>query len=305
MTFRIRGATAADLPAAYEVQREASLAAGMEIGNVNGPAGDHVPAKFRHELKEGRFLIAEENGRMLGFGAVFQRADVAFLATFYVRPGAQSAGQGVGQQLIDALFDGLGPVRSVVSSHVYRALAVYARNGMLPRWPLYMLEGASDRISTLSETGVAVVRADDADSDLLAWDAEIAGRGKRPGDHRYWRKEYAADPFWIERGDQRIGYAYIQKLFESPDAPWNPDTVFLGPIGVRDRADAADAVVAVARSASLLTSRLLIDVPGAHPALPALLDAGFRIHYQATFCSNSSSDTFDPCLYIPADTITL
>ncbi len=149
-------ATEADLPTAYEVQREASLAAGMEIGNVAGPAGDMVPAKFRHEQRHGRFLVAEVDGRMVGFGAVFQRLNVAFLATFYVRPDAQIAGLGVGQTLIEALFEGLGPVRCVVSSAVHRAIAIYARNDLQPRWPLFMLEGRVDRLSRPAEQTLSV-----------------------------------------------------------------------------------------------------------------------------------------------------
>ncbi len=305
MTAVIRPATTADLAVAYDVQREASAAAGMEIGNVNGPAGGQVPAKFRHELSDGRFLVADVDGAMAGFGAVFQRAHVAFLATFYVRPDAQLAGLGVGQRLLDRLFDGLGPVRSVVSSHVHRALAVYARNGMLPRWPLYMLNADAACAQGLDDPGVLVVPAGLGDPDLIAWDAEIAGRGARPADHHYWRSEYAAEPLWIERGADRIGYAYIQHLYESPDAPWNPETVMLGPIGVRAASDATAATIAVARAAGALAPRVAVDIPGAHPALPALLDSGFRIHYQATYCSSADDDVFDPRRYIPADTITL
>ena len=304
MTVTIRVATAADLSEAYDVQREASEAVGMAIGNVAGPADGRVPAKFRHELQHGRFLIAEVDGRMAGFGAVFQRAGVAFLATFYVRPDAQAAGLGVGQALLAALFEGLGPARCVVSSGVHRALALYARNDLLPRWPLLMLDARSDRLAMQDDAEFGVEPADVHDPDLLTWDAEIAGRGERTVDQRYWRDEYCADPYWIERAGRRVGYAYIQKLFASPDAPWNPDAVCLGPIGVRESSDAAGAVLAVAGAAGPLAERLLIDVPGAHPALPVLLDAGFRIFYQATFCSSSASDIFDPRRYTPADTIT-
>lgn len=305
MSVTIRRATFDDLPVAYDIQRESSAAAGMEIGNVAGPADGRVPAKFRHEFHHGRFLIAEVDACALGFGAVFQRANVAFLATFYVRPGAQMAGLGVGQKLLDALFDGLGPVHCVVSSSVSRAIAIYARNGMLPRWPLFMLEAQSERLPVEKLDQYRAKPAEIADPALVDWDAQIARRGKRAIDHAYWREEYRGIPFWIERDDERVGYAYIQHTYESSDAPWNPDAVILGPIGVRDRADAAGAVMAVVDAARDRASRLLIDAPGSHPALPHLLDAGFRIFYQATFCSSSSVDVFDPRCYIPADTITL
>ena len=277
----------------------------MEIGSVVGPADGQVPAKFRHELRHGRFLVADIDGRMAGFGAVFQRKHVAFLATFYVRPEAQSAGLGVGQMLMDALFEGLGPVRCVVSSDVHRALAIYARNGLLPRWPLFMLEAEAARLALPLDDGLRVAAADPDDSELLRWDAEIASRGERPDDHQFWRDEYGSSPYWICRDGELVGYAYIQSLFESPDAPWNPGTVFLGPIGVLDQRDSTEAVLAVVAIAKTLAPRIALDLPGAHPAFPGLLAAGFKIFYQATFCSSSGEGAFDPRRYVPADTITL
>ena len=277
----------------------------MEIGNVVGPADGQVPAKFRHELRHGRFLVAEFEGQMAGFGAVFQRKDVAFLATFYVHPDAQNAGLGVGQLLMDALFEGLGPARCVVSSDVHRAIAIYARNGLLPRWPLFMLEADTDRLVLPSEQDLDVVAAHPGDPELLRWDAAIGNRGERPDDHEFWRAEYCASPCWIVREGVRIGYAHIQRLLASPDAPWNPKTVFLGPIGVLDDRYAAAAVMAVVEAARSSAPRLALDLPGGHPALASLLEAGFRIFYQATFCSSSATGAFDPRCYVPADTITL
>ncbi|CAN5736326.1 hypothetical protein BH23CHL2_BH23CHL2_16060 [soil metagenome] len=304
MSVVIRPATEHDLPDSYDVQQEASIAKGLQIGNVGGPNDGRVPAKFRHELQHGRFLVAEVGGRIVGFGAVFERGDIAFLATFYVRPDAQIAGLGVGQKLLDDLFDVPAGVRCVVSSHVYRALALYARNGLLPRWPLLMLEGRSTELDLPPIPGVSVEPTDPDDPELISWDADIAGRGVRPVDQRYWLNEYAASPYWIRRNGARIGYGYIQRLFESADAPWHPDTVLLGPIGVRKVSESVGAVVALVDAAQSMAPRILIDMPGAHPALPSVLTAGFRIHYQATFCSSAACPPFDPRRYVPADTIT-
>ena len=304
MKVVIRPATAADLTDAYDVQQEASAAEGLEIGNVGPSPAGRVPAKFRHELAHGRFLVAEGEGRIQGFGAVFERGGVAFLATFYVRPNAQQAGRGIGQRLLDRLFDGPASMRCVVSSHVHRALALYARNGILPRWPLYMMAGERNGIRPDTPGAVEAVDAQPGDRALLELDKRIAGRGNREIDQRYWLETHRARPYWLHREGRRIGYGYIQDLGHSEDAPWNPDSAFVGPVGVLEPADAAGAVIALVEQARSTAGVVLLDVPGSHPALPALLHSGFRIHYQATFCCSEGSGPFDPACYLPADTIT-
>jgi len=41
-------------------------------------------------------------------------------------------------------------------------------------------------------------------------------------------------------------------------------------------------------------------VPGPHPALPALLAAGFQITYVEQFLCSDGAPFFDPACYIPA-----
>lgn len=95
----IRQATVEDLPEVYEVQYEATY-----DDLPLPPPATGVLSKFRHEVAEARSLVAVHDGRILGFGAVFERTDVAFLATLHVRPAAQAAGLRVGQQLLEQLF---------------------------------------------------------------------------------------------------------------------------------------------------------------------------------------------------------
>ncbi len=307
MTIIIRRATRLDLPGAYAIQQESSLDTGLEIGNVAGTAGAAIPAKFNHELEHGRFLVAEDEstGRLLGFGGMFDRENVSFLATFYVRPSAQRAGLGAGQRLLDGLFDRPGRTRCVVSSHIHRAIAVYARNDMLPRWPLYMLEGSSPGLLNNRAAGIKAQPAGPGDPGLVEIDSEIAGRGRRLVDQQYWVGTHCATPYWICRSGEHIGYGYIQDLGRSVDARWNGETTCIGPVGVFDPEDAAAAVDALVGIAREISNRVVIHVPGAHPALAVLFAAGFRIFYQAVFCCSAGSGPFDPTCYLPADTITL
>ena len=296
----IRPAVLDDLPEIYEVQYEATLE-DLPLP----PPGNGVLSKFRHELAEARTRVAVQGDRILGFGAVFERADVAFLATLHVRPSAQQAGLGVGRQLLEQLFQHGYWRRAVVSSRLPRAVALYARYGMPPRWPLYMLELDVSRMRALPVSDISVIAAESGDPQLPAMDAAVAGRGARPADLAYWERERGGEPFWLVRRGARLGYGYAQHLYRSSDAPWSPEHLMIGPIGVLDAEDAPDAVVAAVRWAAPQTPRLVMDVSGPHPALKTLLDAGFIITYDATVGFGGDQPIYDPMRYIISDTITL
>jgi hypothetical protein len=296
----IRQATLEDLAEVYEVQYEATY-----DDQPLPPPGTDVLSKFRHEVAEARSLVAVQDGRILGFGAVFERADIAFLATLHVRPAAQAAGLRVGRLLLEQLFPRGAWRRAVVSSRLPRAVALYTRYGMPPQWPLYMLELEVLRLRALPDSDIELVAAESGDPRLLAMDAVVAGRGERPADHAYWERERAAEPFWLMRRGARVGYGYAQHLYRSSDAPWAPEHLMLGPVGVLDPVDAVDAVVAAVRWAAPQGPRLAMDVAGPHPALKTLFEAGFVIVYNATVGFDGAQPVYDPLRYIVADTITL
>lgn len=296
----IRKAEPADLPEVYEVQYEATLG-----DQLMPPPGTGVLSKFRHELAEANALVAVFDGRILGFGAVFERAHVAFLATLHVRPSAQAADMRVGRRLLEQLFPSGVWSRAVVSSRLPRAVALYTRFGMPPQWPLYMLEVESGRLRPTPPTSVRVVVAEQGDPELLDLDARIAGRGPRAADHAYWVRERAGEPFWLERGTHRIGYGYAQHLYRSSDAAWGRQHLMLGPLGVLDARDAVDAVSAAVGWAAPQARILALDVSGPHPALKTLFDLGFQFTYNATFGFANGHTIYDPTRYIVSDTITL
>lgn len=296
----IRRATLDDLPEVYEVQYEAT-----QNDQPMPEPGNGVLSKFRHEVAEARAMVAVRDGQILGFGAVFERAHVAFLATLHVRPTAQAARLRVGWQLLEQLIPTGVWSRAVVSSRVPRAVALYTRFGMPPQWPLYMLELESARLRSLPPANVQLVQAEVGDPELLAMDALVAGRGERLADHAYWVRERGAAPFWLLRAGERIGYGYAQHLYRSSDAHWHPEQLMLGPLGVLDAADALDAVMAAVAWAAPQAHFVTLDVSGPHPALKVLLDAGFRITYNATVGFANGHNVYDPTRYIVSDTITL
>ncbi len=297
----IRPATEQDLETTSEIQYEAD----DDTHNFLLPPGSGLHSKFRYELEQSRFLVAEVDNWMVGFGALFERAGVAFLATLFVRPEAQQPGANVGRQLLEKLLETDCRIRCVVSSANPRALAIYIRAGMLPRWPLYMLAAQPDQLGDIPETGLQITPADGDESDLIRWDADIAGRGRRADDRRYWIEQRGAIPVWFQRAGKRVGYGYIQMLYRSSDAAWFPEAIKIGPIGVRDPGEATACVLSAVKWASRHGKSLHIELPGPHPSLIALLELGFQVVYVATFCSSSEVDVFDPRLYVVADTITL
>jgi hypothetical protein len=147
------------------------------------------------------------------------------------------------------------------------------------------------------DLGVQMVEAARMEGDLLAWDAEISGR-PRPEEHEYWVDECAGTAFWFQRAGQRIGYGYVRLAPETPLQP--ADMAVVGPVGVRDSADAAACVLAAVGWALERSpvSRLLI--PGPHPALRSLLTAGAAIEYVETFLC-SAPPCVDATRYLPSD----
>ncbi|MGH7263875.1 MAG: hypothetical protein ACREMB_03335, partial [Candidatus Rokuibacteriota bacterium] len=106
------------------------------------------------------------------------------------------------------------------------------------------------------------------------WDAEIGGR-RRPADHAYWVRDTDAVPLWLRRAGQPVGYAYVR--LRDREYVWHPEAVTVGPVGARTPDDAAGCVAAAVRWAAGRGPSIRVFVPGPHPALGALLDAGFRI----------------------------
>lgn len=301
----IRPAAAPDLDQVHEIWYRAEI----EDFPHPPPRGE-VPPIFRHELDTGEVYLADDGGRILGFTAIIRRDPVAYLAELYVRADAQSSG--IGQALLSRVLpradcmassdDHPGPGREAVcctlSSTDPRALALYIRAGMQPRWPHFLLYADSSRLPELPPTGVDIVPARPGDPDLVRWDAGVGGR-HRPQDHAYWVAEAGATPLWFVRGGESIGYGYVQRRNHEV-ALWHPEALTLGPIGASSAATALVCTQAAVGWAAERAPTLALGVPAAHPSLPVLLEAGFRITYVETFVSTTPAAPADPACYLPS-----
>lgn len=291
MSTSIRLATAADLPDMMRVR----LATEGEQ-----PTGDSLPpapAGFVHMLSHGVARVAEQDGVVVGFAAAFVRANVSFLSQLFVDPGCQSSG--VGQALLQAVMPDDGTLRSTVASPDPRAVSLYVRHGMVPAWPVFDLVADSGALKELPVSLASLQMAEANDPDIVEMDARIGGR-LRPEDHRHWARQRGGRAFTIERRGRRAGYGYLQVARDGDDAAFRGDSVRIGPIGVDDPSSSYDSVLAAVELAREYGKELEILMPGMHPALGALLEAGFQIVDIETFLCAVRPPFVDGARYVPS-----
>ncbi len=275
-----------DLAQVYEVFYK------NEIGEAPGPppldAG--LMAYFRHVLRTGTMYVAERDGGVVAFAGSIARGDVRYLTDLFVRPAAQSTG--LGQTLLRHVLPADGRVHGACSSTDPRALALYIRSGMRPRWPHFNLR-LNRPLGDLPVADVETVEARVDDPALARWDTETGGR-PRPEEHEYWTREQRGVPLWFRRRGEVVGYGYARL---GAGTLYYPQACTVGPIGARTPEDAVVCVAAAVGWASRRAEVLRIDLPGPHPALAPLLAAGFRIVYVETFLSTGPAPFFDARRY--------
>jgi hypothetical protein len=248
-----------------------------------------------HELETRELFVLELGGQVVAFAAVINRGAIAFLADLFVSEAHRSTG--LGQRLLRRVLPDDGRVCCTMSSNDPRALPLYVRSGMRPRWPSLQLRAELSRLGALPPGEIEVVQARTDDPEFVRWDAGISGR-PRPEDLAYWMRRRAGVPLWFKRRGEIVGYGIAQTL--SDDLLEYPDAVSLGPIGTRAREDAAACVLAVVAWARERAAMARISVTGPHPAIGALLAAGFRIAELETFCLSSDDAFVDVQRYIPS-----
>lgn len=265
-------------------------------GNPSPPPMPGASVTMAHILRTGTVVVAEEDGHVLGYAGAITRDSVTFLTDLFVQPDRQSAC--LGQTLLQhVLPETAGQIRCTMSSTDPRALALYVRAGMRPQWPNFCLRLDEATPPDRLRTDVDIVDADLADPALVDWDARICGR-RRPQEHTFWTQEQRAIPLWFRSGLETLGYGYARL---GAGTFWSPEACVLGPLGVRSPTVATVCVLAMADWARQHAKTLCIDVPGPHPCLAPLLEAGFRITYVETHLSSATTPFYDPLCSIASD----
>lgn len=255
---------------------------------------DDSQSLYAHELATGAVWVAARGDRIVGMAAALIRGEVAVLAELAVAASVQD--RGIGRRLLAAIMPGDVPEHITLSSRDRRAVGLYARSGMTPRWPVYELRAERFDPREL-DGGVQVAVAAVDDPAFIAWDARVSKR-QRPQDLAFVADELAAQPLWFRRGGTTVGYGYVAQRMA--DEPKHSGAYGLGPLGVADPGDACACVAAALAWARPRARSVRLDVPAPHPALAPLLEAGFRIvEDDHVFCASTAAMAKALASYLP------
>ena len=274
----IRPAEAQDLPAIREV-----LASNGEDGPPPAGHPDVVGPYLLHLVDHHRVLVAVERTSVLAFGAIVDTGRCLMLSDLFVR--RDRLGQGLGRTLLAALF-GSATRRATFSSSDPRALPIYVRAGMTPRWVNLYLEGPGAGLPVLPPT-LGARGAGPAECAALeqAWIGT-----SRIADHSFLAGQAEADTFVIEADGMPVAFGHARAKMASAAR-------LLERLVVRPDVDPVSPMLAGLRRAAS-GGRTETCVPGPSPILPILLQAGFRVVDQDQFLA-SDSDIVDPVRLLP------
>jgi len=278
--MNVRPATRADLTAITAI-----LEANDEP--VTWPGMERAPYVEHLLTRPGmRLVVGELDGRVAGVAGTieFGRPDRRFLSDLYVDPGRQS--RGLGRRMLDAAMDG-ATERMTFSSSDRRALAAYIRSGMRPWWPLLYLEADVSRLPA------APAREDGRSADV----AETARLSRawtsidRTADFAHYASLPDATGFVVALDGQDAAVGWACREIAEPGR-------WLNHASIAPDADPVRVAFAILRAAGA-GGRLGAAVPGPHPAVGRLLDAGVRIGGTDTFCA-TDRDLLDTRTVFPS-----
>lgn len=173
--------------------------------------------------------IAEDSGEIVGFAFSWASDRLWFLAQLFVAPGQQ--GRGIGNELMRRTLQHADRAearhRALITFAFNRvSQALYIRNGLFPRMPLYFVGGARDRLMaqfpvTQLRT-VPIAKTQVHLRQLAAIDQSALG-ATREKHHGYLLADGATKGMLLFEGQDCAGYAYIAGGHIGPLAAVRPD----------------------------------------------------------------------------------
>jgi GNAT superfamily N-acetyltransferase len=255
----LRDAEPGDLGGIYDVWYA------TEVDGVEPPPvwedGPGTMPWFDHLLAVGRLLVAVDGASVVGFAGLLDHGRCVALSDLFVHPSRQS--QGIGGALLDAILPADRP-RVTMASADPRAVASYARRGMRPQWPAYYLAAERERLRPASWP---LVKVEEIPFEQYDWDL--------PGDGLHYTRLHALI-LAVRQGERRLGTGLV--MTGNPQRIFHPHSVELLESAATVEDDATDLVLGlVAHLLEQDPPRVVLQVPGPHPALPPLLERGFVI----------------------------
>jgi len=277
----VREAGEADLPAIARVAQA--------TGQDEEWAVDY-PAYLRHLLAHGRVVVAARDGSVIGLGATRQlgggEAEVSMLCDLFVDPRVQ--GSGCGRAMLSRLWPGTGRRMTFSSQHAY-ALPLYARFGLDAWWPLLYLRGAVAALPPPAGWQAGPAAAAEVAALELAWTGV-----DRSDDHRAWARRPGGAGVLARRRDRVAAAGTVggaggeYGVIHLALAPW-----------AGAAADASAVVLAVLAGLEPGDGLARVCLPGPHPAVRALLAAGWRVEDFDLFMA-SEPGLLDPGRAVPS-----
>ena len=226
--------------------------------------------------------VAEENGEILGFAWSWVCGDLWFLAQLFVATDQQ--GRGIGQELLKRTLqhaERAGAVNKALITFTFNRVSqgLYIRNGMFPRFPIYIFSVARERLLPhLRSARLRCVPIENTPAhlqQLAEIDASALGV-PRDKHHRYLIADGTNKGIMLYAGDERVGYAYI-----STDG-------HIGPLAVTQPDVMADAfTTALALAADSGAPQVSAFLPGTcDTALSLAVAHGMRITFPMLLMSS-------------------
>ena len=231
----------------------------------------------------GEMLVEDGESGPIGFAAVVDVGRAIHVADLFVHPAQQ--GRGVGARLLRAALGDRWP-RMTFSSDDPRAMPLYIRTGMLPRWPNLYLDSKGRGIPAAPPSfSVRAVRPDEASATEVGF-----GGLDRLADYEHWAGQPGAQSFVVEEARRPVAVGNGRDRWRIPGR-WI-DRLIIDP-SVDDVVGPVLAALEFAASGQPIS----IAIAGPHPAVRVLVEGGFQLYDKDTFMA-SEDGLLDPLHHI-------
>jgi hypothetical protein len=285
-----------EVPAVAEIEVRAAVEADLpQIAAVAVAAGQDEewagadPAYMTHLLAVGQVVVAAAGGAVIGFGATRQLGSgpgaVSMLCDLFVDPRAH--GGGCGRAMLASLWPGRGR-RMTFSSLHGNALPLYTSFGLDAWWPLLYLRGRSGVLEVPGGWRTAASGPAQAAALELAWTG-----ADRSADHAAWARRPGGAGALAIRGGQVMAAAAVG------GAGGEYGVIHLAPHPSAGGDDAAAAVLTVLAGLETGDGQARVCLPAPHPAVRALLAAGWRVEEFDLFMATEPG-LLDPRRAVPS-----
>jgi GNAT superfamily N-acetyltransferase len=242
-----------------------------DVAQVADPPdeGDDVDLRYyEHLLSRGEVVVAEVSDVVIGYAGALPVGGLRHITDLFLHPDAR--GHGIGSRLLDALPLGVEPTLTFSSQHP-AALPLYARRGLVPRWPLLYLRGTAASLPAprLEVVAVSAEVASALESSWLGW--------QRTAEYQYWSQAPGGRIVSVLEAGEPVAVGCVGRRRHR-------DTLLH--LSSIDRAVTQDAVLSVLATCG---DDVLVAVPGENPTLVPLLEAGWRVLDHDILCATDSS----------------